>query len=164
MKDRSEAGVLTGAIARAWLVVLISAFITACIYFVVSTNSYSLKWSDAPDIFIVSVASAGITVPFSFAAAIVLGFPILRWLYRHGQTSVFAYLIGGGLMSAGCVLPIALSHAHGKFPVADSDYSLALWITVVSGPVAALTARRLLVPIIAWSSNQRVWTPPSSGK
>ena len=154
-----QSDTLTGAVTCTWIAVLGAAFLTACTFFVVTTDSgYSIRWSDASAIFALGAVSAVIAAPFALVAALLVGLPILRWLYRNGRTSLLAYFGGGTLMSLGSAIPIAAAHAFGSF-LSGEDYSLALWIIIVSGPVAALTARRILIRTLESSSNNR-WRVP----
>ena len=154
-----RSGTLTGAVICAWLAVLAAAFLTACVFFAVTTDSsYSTKWSDASGIFALGIVSAEITAPFAFVAALLVGLPILHWLYRNERTSLLAYLAGGTLMSLVSAVPIAAAQEFGSL-LSHKNYSLALWIIVVSGPIAALTARRVLIGPLRASSNNR-WRGP----
>jgi hypothetical protein len=150
---RDESDILTGAVTCAWLAVVVAAFVTACIYFVVTTpRGYSMAWSDTSGLFLVSTLATMIALLCSGIVAVLVGLPTLRWLYHRGYTAVLPYFIGGALMSVACVFALAVVHASGKFPF-EPEYPLALWITCISGPLAALTARRLLVPTMQQSSN-----------
>lgn len=89
----------------------------------------------------IGCVAALVTLPFAIVSALVIGVPLFLYWRRRGFTSLAMYFLAGAIMSAVLALALALAHAIAGLLTSGFDFPLALSITILGGPVAALTVR-----------------------
>jgi hypothetical protein len=146
---------LTGGITCAWLSVLFITFLTSCVYFQNQLHR-SLRWTDASQIVSLGLVTVVFASPFVSAAALLLGLPIFRSMRRNRRDSVEAFLLAGFLISGVSAVAMSLLAYFGP-GIFDLELHLALWVIVISGPVASLVVRHFLIG--RSSSNPRLERP-----
>jgi hypothetical protein len=139
-RDKTGSNELYGGIAVAVFVVVLVAFSVGCASLLVP---YGLPRTsgDVNATFLIGFVTAFVTFPLAAISAIVVGIPLFRLWNHLGYTSLPQYLLAGVVISAILGTVVALTHFFAGFLSAGSDFSVALWIVAVGGPVAAITVR-----------------------
>lgn len=145
MKDspyKADPNELHGGIAVAVFVVVLVAFSVGYASLLIP---YGLPRTsdDATATLLVGLMTAFVTFPFAAISAQIVGVPVLRLWNHRGYTSPPQYFLAGAIMSGVLGAAVILMHFFAGFLSGGSDFSVALWIGAVGGPVVAITVRRV---------------------
>lgn len=138
--------VISRSIAVAWAATIAVAFIVSLLFYVIAEfrGNAAIDWQNLAMAGVAAFVSACMSAYVSLGIALVVGIPIFYVWRRFGLTSVTAYLFAGALLS---MFTLALLYAAYQFKIFLYGQPLlvriAVTIALVSGPVAALTVRKI---------------------
>jgi len=133
------------SIIVAWVATMAVAFVVSLLFSLVAEfrSDSPIQWQYLAMAPLFAFVASAVSAYFSLGIALGCGIPIFYALRRLGLKSVSAYLSAGVLLS---IISLALLYAAYQFKMFLYDQpwlvKIAITISLVAGPVAALTVRK----------------------